>query len=790
MYNRGVTEIRPGRAAAVVALLVSVLCAAMFVVEPIPGFLARLTAGSSDLPLYGGLHLEWKPPAGLDTERLVDELNERHTVRASVSGGVMVIEIAGLDEEAALDAGELMAGGPFEMRAVIDDNAELGKAAASRGLQIDLDRFRDEQTGSAHAVTYAKAATREVLEKGLAGWTPPQGTAVGYERLEIPKLDGVTVEWHAYLVGDRSLMPPSPIQNVYGQYDPNTNRPILLMEFTHRGAEAFAEVTGAITGHKLAMLVGGRVRSAPVINSRIPGGRAVITMGGSDMAAQERERDALVASLRAGGLPAGGAIVSLAYVPASASTQWLARIVGGLLGGLIAGLIAVGLVRFARPRRPVVVSGVGGVRVGALVVTILVPIAVVVIGPQLFLPAQKYVDLDPGMTLDSQANVFMLGLSPIVEACVVVELLALCARPWRALRSTGPDGRRRLAIGIAFVAIVFALVQAWVSSGLMQSWGVPPELGIDDGVWARITTTLALVGGVLLLAQAAALIHARGHGSGYAAILTVLWLSRLRHHVALDPAMHAPQVLAGVVGAVCFGLVLVAVSRWRVGARGAAPAAGIVAAQTTSATQVLVGVLGSLGFGRAIEVVPWATGEHHGWLLYVVGALFAVGWTWLLARPSLTARYAARAGVGVETWRGWAGSAAVSVAVTLLALAMTSVPAHYGAFTAFVDVLHAPLAVAAVMDVVADVGGRRKGMVNVWVVQNVQHVPVVEEVLAKAGILGFVSCTRTRALFAWFGAFVPMSVYVPAAEEQKAAGLLRAVFDESVPPPTVDETFA
>jgi len=83
-------------------------------------------------------------------------------------------------------------------------------------------------------------------------------------------------------------------------------------------------------------VLGGRVRSAPIINGRICGGRASITMGGHDAAHMEREAEALVAVLRQGSLPAGGAIEKVEWLqPADVARQFQR---GCLLLGLFAGV--------------------------------------------------------------------------------------------------------------------------------------------------------------------------------------------------------------------------------------------------------------------------------------------------------------------------------------------------------------------------------------------------------------------------------------------------------------------
>jgi preprotein translocase subunit SecD len=75
--------------------------------------------------------------------------------------------------------------------------------------------------------------------------------------------------------------------------------PYVSVTLTGHGAEIFERLTGDNTGRRLAIVLDGRVQSAPVIRERIGGGRAVIT--GSFTLDEARD---LAIVLRAGALPA------------------------------------------------------------------------------------------------------------------------------------------------------------------------------------------------------------------------------------------------------------------------------------------------------------------------------------------------------------------------------------------------------------------------------------------------------------------------------------------------------
>ncbi len=73
----------------------------------------------------------------------------------------------------------------------------------------------------------------------------------------------------------------------------------VAVTLSDEGARRFAEATGANVGHRMAILVNGKVMSAPVVRDAITGGHVSITMGGGPIEDQMRDAKRLAASLRA-----------------------------------------------------------------------------------------------------------------------------------------------------------------------------------------------------------------------------------------------------------------------------------------------------------------------------------------------------------------------------------------------------------------------------------------------------------------------------------------------------------
>ena len=78
----------------------------------------------------------------------------------------------------------------------------------------------------------------------------------------------------------------------------------VAITFTDAGGKIFERITGANIKRRFAIILDGRVGSAPVIQGRIPGGHGQITMGAGDPDAQLRESKNLEFVLRSGALPA------------------------------------------------------------------------------------------------------------------------------------------------------------------------------------------------------------------------------------------------------------------------------------------------------------------------------------------------------------------------------------------------------------------------------------------------------------------------------------------------------
>ncbi len=120
--------------------------------------------------------------------------------------------------------------------------------------------------------------------------------------------EGETPEevWRTYTVHTRADVTGDAIDDAAVANDPQDNNPYVALTFNSAGARAFERLTGANVRRRMAIVLDDRVETAPVIQSRIGGGHAQITLGGGNQAYNDmlNEASELVVVLRAGALPA------------------------------------------------------------------------------------------------------------------------------------------------------------------------------------------------------------------------------------------------------------------------------------------------------------------------------------------------------------------------------------------------------------------------------------------------------------------------------------------------------
>ncbi len=786
--NDPYVPVEPRRVALVVGVLAALYLVAAYCVTAVPGrVLALVGVPGDDFGRYGGLRMTWRPPDGVDP-RVTAGME-----RAADGYVVLVPRVARQDVERT--AQRMGGGGRLEFHEVLEAR-EMSTLASVLGLpmrgqwplDVEVDQWRVYDTYTDY---YLRARTREELQVALAqaaqlGWKLPAGTHIAYEHVRGHKADF----WRTYVIADVAALDGSSIDNATGTFDPNTNRPIVLLDFTREGAETFGDLTSRIVGHKLATLLDGEVKSAPVINSAIRGGRASITMGGTDPVEQERERDALVNTLEAGALPAGGQVLGATYVPPgeTAALRWLGRALVGVLGGLVAGGLAWLAVRVLRPHRRRLRALAGTQSLAIPLAWTALGIMVLIAGSTIVLPGVNSVELDHVLRIGkhqhwldgSYLSIFALGIIPIVSSAVTIEMAVWIVPRWRRLRDGGPDARRKLGVAVAIGTLVLATVQAYFVTEYMQSLNRGGAELFAGGKLVRWADVATLVAGVMCLAWVASLVTRRGLGSGFVVLIAGSWFFHTADRlVDLDAA----ELALVVMTIACVAATVLVVTRWRVrGPGGVAmvlPAAGMIPLAGAGGIVALVSLLASLGLPllpeRLFSVLHPFELESVALIALVVAT---AAWSFALARPGRRAREAQRAGLvpaAGETWlRATAASALALLVIYVLTHATTRIDRE---LSALVDPTALALAIAVGADLFAEARDRRRGLVPVRQLHDPLLVDIVRDRLATAGIDHHLQGERARTLLAAFASYAPITVLVPPDRTADAERELRELLE-------------
>ena len=149
--------------------------------------------------------------------------------------------------------------------------------------------------------------TRERFKKWVATLPVPDDHTVGFEELEHdPENPAAELGWRTFYLFARAEVTGDSITdaNVAQEQNQGIGQFYVGVTFSPAGADRFEEVTGANVQRRFAIILDDVINSAPVIKTKIGGGRASITLGSGDPEEQLAKARQLELVLRSGALPA------------------------------------------------------------------------------------------------------------------------------------------------------------------------------------------------------------------------------------------------------------------------------------------------------------------------------------------------------------------------------------------------------------------------------------------------------------------------------------------------------
>ncbi len=312
--------------------------------------------------------------------------------------------------------------------------------------------------GKTAKLTFQMVDAEVAPEDVTAGRVPPDDVV-------LPSDDGFQP---VYVVKRRSVVTGEMLTSASGSHDEN-NAPAVAFSFNAIGTQRFAQVTSQNIGKPFAIVLDGRIISAPRINSAITGGSGIITGHFTEDSAHE-----LALLLKTGALPAPLNVVE-------------ERTVGAELGAdaVRAGAISLGIGAAAIFAFIILAYGLFGVFAAiALVINVLM-----IVGAMSLTQAT--------LTLPGIAGL-ILTMAVAVDANVLIyERMRDEANSGRGAMASADTGYRR-----ALTSIIDANVTTMISALIMFQFGAGPvkgfawtlSIGVITSVFTAVLVTQVLIG--------------------------------------------------------------------------------------------------------------------------------------------------------------------------------------------------------------------------------------------------------------------------------------------------------
>ena len=259
-------------------------------------------------------------------QRRIDGLGLKETA-LTVRDEDIIIEVPGDDDRAFAEIKDIISQTARLEFKMVDDEVDffesIAKTATREGdLPKGLD-FRQENApvgpGKTKPIWFARMVRGEHEDmpdalKRLKDWvaTLPMepdheiGFGKEYEYAEDKEIME-EVGWRTYYLYSKAELTGDMIRDAQAQSD-QSERGLggwyVSMEFTPLGGDRFEEITGKNIKRRFAIVLDGKVESAPVIQSKISGGRGQITLGSGSIDDQLKDARKLELVLRSGALPA------------------------------------------------------------------------------------------------------------------------------------------------------------------------------------------------------------------------------------------------------------------------------------------------------------------------------------------------------------------------------------------------------------------------------------------------------------------------------------------------------
>ncbi|MGI6413783.1 MAG: protein translocase subunit SecD [Syntrophomonadaceae bacterium] len=341
------------------------------------------------------------------------------------------------------------------LRVVLQAQEREGEPVTADTIQkaVGILRDRVDNLGVKETSLYPQGNNRVVIE--IAGEDDPEA-AVDILK-NVAQLEFRDEQGNVAVTGKN-------LKNAEARMNPNTQQAEVTLEFDQEGARLFGKATKANLGKPLYIVLDDRVISAPVVNTVIEDGNAVIEGNFTAKEAQD-----LAVLLRSGALPVSFSVLEKRSIGPTLGADSLDK---SLKAGIV-GIIAILIFMIGYYRLPGIIADLSLVLYSLLVLG-----AMVYLGAVLTLPGIAGFALSIGMAVD--ANI------------IIYERIKEELRFGKTLQAAIDSGFKR-AFWTIFDANITTLITAMVlmyfGTGPIKGFAVTLSLGIVASLLIALTFT-------------------------------------------------------------------------------------------------------------------------------------------------------------------------------------------------------------------------------------------------------------------------------------------------------------
>jgi preprotein translocase subunit SecD len=237
----------------------------------------------------------------------------------------IIIEIPGDDEKSFKNIKDIIAQtARLEFKLLDDDTNFLEKEVQNpkhrevKGLTFDREQVSvgpGKQKANYFAMMKRNEGEKMVdtlarMKEWATTLSVPDTNEIGFGKYQAYDENKGTIEdigWRTYYLYSKAEITGDMVREAQAMPDPSDKGLggwLVRMELTPKGADIFEDITAKNIKRRFAIILDGKVESAPVIQTKIPGGIATITMGSANVDQQIQDARNLELVLHSGALPA------------------------------------------------------------------------------------------------------------------------------------------------------------------------------------------------------------------------------------------------------------------------------------------------------------------------------------------------------------------------------------------------------------------------------------------------------------------------------------------------------